>query len=216
MNFKFSIGKKIGLGFGLLLFCTITIFLTTRLTLDSSKKINKHNTVTLSPSVDELQELKIQILESQMLITNWANVQTANEHPEKEKLRKLIRERYPILKEGIEKLSKDWSVDEVALAACMAQNTIPSSPAIKAQLEHYLTIVPPNQTAFIAQYDAIWTGKIGMSCGNPTYSWCWYENNYASWDETVAAQTVAAVEEIILKYFPETPTTTTSKFDHKL
>ena len=79
MNFKFSIGKKIGLGFGLLLFCTITIFLTTRLTLDSSKKINKHNTVTLSPSVDELQELKIQILESQMLITNWANVQTANE-----------------------------------------------------------------------------------------------------------------------------------------
>ena len=62
MNFKFSIGKKIGLGFGLLLFCTITIFLTTRLTLDSSKKINKHNTVTLSPSVDELQELKIQIL----------------------------------------------------------------------------------------------------------------------------------------------------------
>ena len=107
-------------------------------------------------------------------------------------------------------------VDEVALAACMAQNTIPSSPAIKAQLEHYLTIVPPNQTAFIAQYDAIWTGKIGMSCGNPTYSWCWYENNYASWDETVAAQTVAAVEEIILKYFPETPTTTTSKFDHKL
>ena len=116
MNFKFSIGKKIGLGFGLLLFCTITIFLTTRLTLDSSKKINKHNTVTLSPSVDELQELKIQILESQMLITNWANVQTANEHPEKEKLRKLIRERYPILKEGIEKLSKDWSADEVGLA----------------------------------------------------------------------------------------------------
>jgi len=116
MNFKFSIGKKIGLGFGLLLFCTITIFLTTRLTLDSSKKINKHNTVTLSPSVDELQELKIQILESQMLITNWANVQTANEHPEKEKLRKLIREGYPILKEGIEKLSKDWSADEVGLA----------------------------------------------------------------------------------------------------
>lgn len=116
MNFKFSIGKKIGLGFGLLLFCTITIFLTTRLTLDSSKKINKHNTVTLSPSVDELQNLKIQILESQMLITNWANVQTANEHPEKEKLRTLIRERYPILKEGIEKLSKEWSADEVGLA----------------------------------------------------------------------------------------------------
>ncbi|MBT4775639.1 MAG: hypothetical protein HON99_07975, partial [Crocinitomicaceae bacterium] len=33
-----------------------------------------------------------------------------------EKLRKLIRERYPILKEGIEKLSKDWSADEVGLA----------------------------------------------------------------------------------------------------
>ena len=116
MNFKFSIGKKIGLGFGLLLFCTITIFLTTRLTLDSSKKINKHNTVTLSPSVDELQNLKIQILESQMLITNWANVQTANEHPEKEKLRNLIDLRYPTLKEGIETLSKDWSADEVVLA----------------------------------------------------------------------------------------------------
>ena len=116
MNFKFSIGKKIGLGFGLLLFCTSAIFLTTRLTLDSSKKINKHNTVTLSPSVDELQELKIQILESQMLITNWANVQTANEHPEKEKLRNLIDLRYPTLKQGIETLSKDWSADEVVLA----------------------------------------------------------------------------------------------------
>ncbi len=105
---KFTIGKKIGLGFGLLLFCTITIFLYTKTTLDSSKKINKHNTETLSPSVDELQQLKLQILESQLLITNWANVQTADEHPEKEKLRKLLRERYPVLKGDIEGLSDDW------------------------------------------------------------------------------------------------------------
>ena len=111
MKFKFSIGKKIGLGFGLLLFCTITIFLYTKITLDSSKKINKHNTETLSPSVDELQELKIQILESKMLIGNWANVQTSDEHPEKAALRKLLRERYPILKGEIEILSEDWTED---------------------------------------------------------------------------------------------------------
>jgi serine phosphatase RsbU (regulator of sigma subunit) len=113
MKFKFSIGKKIGLGFGLLLFCTITIFLVTKSTLDSSKKINQHNTEILSPSVDELQELKIQILESKMLIANWANVQTSDEHPQKEVLRKLLRERYPILKGEIEELSKDWTDEEV-------------------------------------------------------------------------------------------------------
>lgn len=116
MRLKFSIGKKIGLGFGLLLFCTITVFLTTKGTLDTGREINQHNTETLSPSVDELQELKIQILESQMLITNWANVQTSNEHPEKEKLRKLLRERYPILKGQIEELAAGWTPDEVKLA----------------------------------------------------------------------------------------------------
>lgn len=109
---KFTIGKKIGTGFGVLIFFTILVFLSTKLTLDESRDINNENTQIHSPSVDELQELKIQLLESKMLITNWANVQSSDDSPEKQALRDLLNEQYPALKAQIEELSRNWSKED--------------------------------------------------------------------------------------------------------
>lgn len=115
MKFRFTIGRKIGTGFFVLISCTLIVFIVTRVTLFDSRQINKENTLIHSPSVDELQELKIRLLESRMLITNWANVQSSAESPEKQMLRDLINQEYPKIKGEIEVLAKDWSEDEKML-----------------------------------------------------------------------------------------------------
>jgi len=58
MKFKFTIGRKIGLGFGILLFLTFVVFILTKRTIDASRKVNYLIIKVYSPSVDALQELK--------------------------------------------------------------------------------------------------------------------------------------------------------------
>ena len=96
MGFRITIGRKIGVGFGSLIFMTFVAFGLTLLTLNKSREINDQITNLYTPSVSVLQELNIQVVNSKMLIANWVNVQIESE--DKEKLRKLITMEYPDLK----------------------------------------------------------------------------------------------------------------------
>ncbi|HET6244414.1 MAG: SpoIIE family protein phosphatase [Bacteroidetes bacterium] len=118
MKFRFTIGRKIGFGFGTLILLTITAFFFTQNTINKSKEINDEITNVISPSVGALEELNLMIVRSKMYITNWAFIQSSDDNFDKEKLRKLINEDYPELKRKINELSLNWSLDE--------QNTISS------------------------------------------------------------------------------------------
>lgn len=108
MAFRFTIGKKIGTGFGVLLFFIVVVFYTTYTTLTDSTYINDEITSVNNPSVASLEELKLLTVRSKMLIFNWAYIQSQSDHPDKQKLIRLIDRDYPYLTQRVKKLAINW------------------------------------------------------------------------------------------------------------
>jgi len=108
MAFRLTIGKKIGTGFGVLLFFIIIVFYTTYQTLNDSIQKNDEITNVNNPSVASLEELKLLTVRSKMLIFNWIYFQSHADHPDKEKLNRLIERDYPHLEKSIKKLAVNW------------------------------------------------------------------------------------------------------------
>lgn len=116
MMFRFTIKRKIFLGFGSLIFLTFIAFGLTLLTLTESRSINDKITNLHTPSVSALQELNVLVVRSKMLMANWVNIQI--EHEDKTKLKKLIKDEYPELKKRITELSQEWNEnDKKSIAA---------------------------------------------------------------------------------------------------
>ena len=112
MKFRFSIGSKIGLGFGVLIFMTILAFILTQITLTKSRKVDEQIRTVITPSVSALEELNLLMVRSKTLISDWVHVQTRDDNPDKTKLKGLIDEEYPALKQQIRQLSANWHPGE--------------------------------------------------------------------------------------------------------
>jgi len=108
---KFTIGKRIGSGFGILLLFTFAVFVLTYTTLNESRKINDQITRIYNPSVDVLEDLNLLVVKAKMLIMRWMEIQISDD-PDKAKLKKLIAEDYPNKKEDILELAEFWSPEE--------------------------------------------------------------------------------------------------------
>ncbi|MCC7332534.1 MAG: SpoIIE family protein phosphatase [Flavobacteriales bacterium] len=108
MAFRFTIGKKIGTGFGILIAFVIIVFYSTYQTLNSSTKINDDIININNPSVSSLEELRQTIVRSKMLIFNWIYIQSAPSHPDKKKLLQLTEREYPFIEKRIKELSPNW------------------------------------------------------------------------------------------------------------
>jgi len=106
MHIRFTIGKKIGTGFGILIFLTMIVFVTTYFTLQESKRINDEINSVNTPSVKLLQELKFNILESRLFLETW--LKEFKEHEDKQRLMDFRREEFPQIKERIENISENW------------------------------------------------------------------------------------------------------------
>jgi serine phosphatase RsbU (regulator of sigma subunit)/HAMP domain-containing protein len=114
MNFRFTIGKKIGTGFGVLLVFTFVVFLLTNKTLDRSREINRKINKTYNPSIAALENLKGEVLRTRMLITNWAFVQSREDTQEKITLQNITRNQLPQVRNLIDTLSLNWDVEDRA------------------------------------------------------------------------------------------------------
>lgn len=112
MNFRFTIGRKIGLGFGIVIFLTTIAFLLTNVTLNDSRKKTDQVTEVFNPSVSVLKELDNLLNRSKLLITKWYYVQSGNDALDKKALRKILSDEYPALKAKVKKLSVNWNKDE--------------------------------------------------------------------------------------------------------
>jgi serine phosphatase RsbU (regulator of sigma subunit)/HAMP domain-containing protein len=111
---RLTIGRRIGFGFGILVFFTLLAFSLTIFTIRDSTQINDRITNLYNPSVSDLRELNVLVVRSKMLINSW--VKTQNETEDKPKLKKLIYEQYPELKLRISQLAANWSGDEKSTA----------------------------------------------------------------------------------------------------
>ncbi|MCW3082901.1 MAG: hypothetical protein JWP12_267 [Bacteroidetes bacterium] len=112
MKLRFTIGRKIGLGFGIIIFLTIIAFLLTNVTLNDSRKKTDQVTEIYNPSVATLKELDNLLNRSKLLITKWFYVQTGDDAAHKKALRHLLDYEYPEVKTNIKKYSVNWNKDE--------------------------------------------------------------------------------------------------------
>jgi serine phosphatase RsbU (regulator of sigma subunit) len=110
---KFSIGKKIGSGFAVLILLTSLAFVLTVVTLKDSKHKTDEVVGQLAPSVAELKELNLLIQRSGTDITQWVfNSSTSSDIAFREDLKNIIEKLYPIQKNEILTLSKIWNDEE--------------------------------------------------------------------------------------------------------
>lgn len=112
MAFKFTIGRKIGTGFGILLILTLVAFIFTIVTIKKSKQQTDSVVGQVTPSVSALKEYNFILQKSQTLISKWFFNQTSNDDASKTELRTLISRDYPSIKSKIGELSTDWTKDE--------------------------------------------------------------------------------------------------------
>ncbi|MES2139474.1 MAG: SpoIIE family protein phosphatase [Bacteroidota bacterium] len=111
MKFRFTIGKKIALGFGVIVFLTIVSFYFTNVTLSGSREKTREVTEIYNPSVTALKELDNLLNLSRLGTTEWVSLYTSD-IPQKKSLTKLIHEDYPKLKGTILELSHKWNSEE--------------------------------------------------------------------------------------------------------
>ncbi len=112
MAFKFTIGKKIGAGFGLVILFTLIAFIFTNVVISDSKKKTDEVVQVVTPSVTSLESFHLNLQRSQILITKWYHVQSPDDDPLKKELRELIKYQYPEIKKSIDSLSFNWTKDE--------------------------------------------------------------------------------------------------------
>lgn len=115
MSFKFTIGKKIGTGFGVLILFIIIVFGATFFAVDNGISTFKKNDQTtneliqvLTPSKEKVSNLRLSINESKLLAIQWVNDQSRNDVPDKIRLKNLIEHNIPKVIEDIKTLSPDW------------------------------------------------------------------------------------------------------------
>ena len=112
MGFKFTIGRRIGTGFGVLLLLTLVAFIFTVVTITKSKEQTDSVVSKVTPSVSGLKEYNFILQKSQTLITKWTYLQSNNDDPSKTELRNLINRDYPHIKDNLNVLSEDWTKEE--------------------------------------------------------------------------------------------------------
>lgn len=114
MKFRYTIGRKILLGFGLLIFLVAIAFALTLFTIFRSREINDKIAKTYTPSIIALQEMKLLITNSELLITKWINVPGSSE--DKPKLKLLISDDYTAKRDTIKRLYVAWTPENKQLA----------------------------------------------------------------------------------------------------
>ena len=112
MGFRLTIGRKIGLGFGVILFLFIAASVFTTNTLNESRKKTEQVTSIFNPSVAILKDLDNLLNRSKLLITKWYYVQTGSDNVDKVAMNQLLRVEYPALKLKIKEYSIHWNKEE--------------------------------------------------------------------------------------------------------
>ena len=115
MAMRITIGRKIGVGFGLFIFFALLVVLLTNRTLERSREINTEINEVYSPSVDALVGLRNLTVSSHMLIKHWALIESRADAPEKTTLVETTTQRIPAALDRVDTLMGRWGHDEVAI-----------------------------------------------------------------------------------------------------
>ncbi len=108
MKKRLTIGIRLYLGFGALLLLTIFAFSFTLITVNNSRKLNNRINDEISPSVQKIEEFKLEVTQSKMWIDSWYRAGGPNNNVDAPSLRRLIISTHPQLKKDLLKISSSW------------------------------------------------------------------------------------------------------------
>jgi serine phosphatase RsbU (regulator of sigma subunit) len=116
MSFRFSIGKKIGTGFSVLILFIIVVFGATFLAVNNGISTFQENDLTstklievITPSKEKVTKLRTLVNESKLLSIQWVEIQSRNDTPDKKRLINLMEQNIPATKNELLKLSSEWT-----------------------------------------------------------------------------------------------------------
>jgi methyl-accepting chemotaxis protein len=112
MAFRFTIGRRIGIGFGLLILSTMIAFILTVITVSASKKQTEEVVGQVTPSVAELKELNLILQRSHTNISKWFYNKSFNDIEFRDELKGIINNEYPNKKNKLQQLSSSWTNNE--------------------------------------------------------------------------------------------------------
>ncbi len=119
MNFKLTIGKKIGLGFGILIVLIMVVFGATYLavnkgvnTFEQSKEMNNVLVSVITPSKEKISSLRLIIKDSKQYAIQWVSQQTKEEEPFKVQLKSIMENRIPDAIQDLKIRSSKWTNKE--------------------------------------------------------------------------------------------------------
>jgi len=112
MAFKFTIGRRIGLGFAIFILLTMVAFILTVVTLNDSKQKTETMVGQVQPSVAELKELNMLLQRSHTDVSKWFYNKSFNDVDFREELKSIITSEYPKRKARLTELSQLWTKDE--------------------------------------------------------------------------------------------------------
>lgn len=115
MNFKLTIGRKIGMGFGFLILLIIVVFGATYFSvnkgIDTFQEFNKTSKVlikSITPSKEKISNLSLLVNESKQLAVQWVAQQSGQDNSNKIRLKNFINKGIPENVNEIKELSKIW------------------------------------------------------------------------------------------------------------
>lgn len=108
MKIRYTVAWKIGTGFTVLILLTMLVFYTTNNTLTQSKRISDDINEIYNPSVYQLELLKLEVLQSNALISEWYQEQRSDDAPYKLEYIKVVEEDLDLTKNNIRNLFKHW------------------------------------------------------------------------------------------------------------
>lgn len=112
MAIKFSIGRRIGLGFAIFILLTTVAFLLTISTVSDSKSKTTKVVGEVMPSVAELKELNLLLQRSHTDISKWYYNKSFNDLDFRNELTNIITKEYPKKKLILKEHAKSWTKEE--------------------------------------------------------------------------------------------------------
>lgn len=122
MAMRITIGRKIGMGFGLFISFALLVVLLTNRTLERSRAINAQINDVYAPSVDALVRLRNLTVSAHMLIKHWALIESRADAPEKTTLVEITTQRMPAVLDQVDTLMARWGPEEVAIMTQVHQH----------------------------------------------------------------------------------------------
>jgi methyl-accepting chemotaxis protein len=112
MKIKFSLSKKLFIGFGVIIGLFVISSIVTFIILTQNEQINKTLSEQNTPSVNKLVELQNLLSESKLLIKNWVYIDKLSDTPDKIRLKDLHTTLYPNLASEINPLLQNWAPED--------------------------------------------------------------------------------------------------------